>query len=215
MPQFLIDLHIHTARYSPCAPTHDPEQLIYTLQEKALHGAVLSDHDQLWTVQEVEELLAQSEKGATESTRLYRGVEISTEHAHIVAIGMEDLRDTPPRVPLYRLVDVAREQGAALIWVHPYLNYRELLPPEQHTNIEKYAEGIHAVEVCSSVTRRDLSQRSQLLSEKWGWAPVGGSDAHSSEKVGVAVTAFSFLPKDEKELAKAIIDKKCSVVCPD
>lgn len=213
MPRFLVDLHIHTARYSPCAPALDPQQLVRVLHERTLCGGVLAEHDQLWLEEEVEEILDLAKENGIEGVCLYRGVEISTEHAHIVAIGMEDLRDTPRGVRLDRLIAVAREQEAALIWVHPYLNYRGLLPPEQHDNVAELAKGIHAVEVCSSVTRKESSARAHMLSEEWQWVPVAGSDAHALEIVGAAATEFPFLPKDEKALARAIMAGQCGVCC--
>lgn len=213
MPPFFVDLHIHSARYSSCAPALDPQKLVRVLHERMLCGGVLAEHDQLWQEEEVEEVLCLAKEDGIEGVHLYRGVEITTEHAHIVAIGMEDLRDTPRGVRLERLIAVAREQGAALIWVHPYLNYSGLLPPEQHDNVEELAKGIHAVEVCSSVTRKEFSARARLLSEKWQWVPVGGSDAHALEIVGAAATEFPLLPKDEKALAKAIMAGQCGVCC--
>ena len=210
MKNFLIDLHLHTAKYSPCAQTLDPWKLPCVLRERQLDGGTLTEHDRIWSVDEIQEIM-QSDQYCLDGIRLYRGVEISTEYAHIVAMGLEDLQDVPPGVSLERLITVAHEQEAALIWAHPYLGYHNLRPPEAHPNIAQLAKGIHAVEVRSSVTKGESSKRAQQLAAKWGWIQVGGSDAHTLETVGTAATVLSFLPTSEKTLALAIKKGQCTV----
>lgn len=182
-----------------------PELLLETLRRRRLSGGVITDHDALWSEEELGALL-QSAAEDCEGIRIYRGVEISADHAHILAIGLESLTDAPPGIPIERLIDVAREQGAALVWAHPYLAYREMRPPEACPEIR---DGIHALEVASSMTKGTDSLRGRRLARARGWSLVAGSDAHAPETIGAAVTDFSFLPPDEKALAQAIIAGKC------
>ncbi len=200
--QFLIDLHIHTDRYSPCAPTVDPCRIRETLDQKNFHGGVLSEHDALWSYEELATL--EKQQGGA---KLYRGVEISSANGHVLAIGLENLSDLPVGVGLKRLIAIAREQQAALIWVHPYLHYRGLPFPQDDTLTTL---GIHAVEVVSSVTRGQHACQAMEMAANKGWAQVGGSDAHAQETIGMAGTLFPKLPEDEKELAQLIITRQCS-----
>lgn len=205
MGRFVVDLHMHTSRYSPCAPLLEPEMLISRLHERGLSGGVITEHDMLWSEDELQELIHSSSEGV-EGVRLYRGVEISADHAHILAFGLESLAETPRGCPIQRVIDVAREQGAALIWAHPYLVYRNMLSPEHFPDIRL---GIHGLEVSSSMTKGDDSKRAKSLAQERGWHMTGGSDAHAPENVGIAATEFPFLPQDEKALAQAIIAGQC------
>lgn len=200
-----IDLHIHTSRYSECAPTQDPLRIPSLLAQKNLDGGVITDHDELWRKEELDELLAEAR---VEGIVLYRGVEITSAFAHILAFGLEDMRDLPKGVDHARLVAVAREQGAALVWAHPYLNYRGTRSPD---TCPEFHAGIHGVEITSSVIGKADTGRTRRLAKKSHWCETGGSDAHTPENVGKRFTTFPFLPANEKELARAILEKKCWV----
>lgn len=203
---FLIDLHIHSARYSPCAPTLDPLNIAPRLAAKRLHGGVLTEHDHLWSPEELEEI--QSCSGST-AIRLYGGVEISTASGHVLAIGLDDLAAVPPGVSLSRLVTVAMEQRAALIWVHPYHPYRGL--SLQWHQLQPH-QGVHAIEVISSITQGTDICRATALARQNRLAEVGGSDAHAPEMVGCAATRFFTLPDNEKALAAMIIQGQCQAL---
>ena len=198
---YLIDLHIHTSRYSPCAPTLDPHDVAAMLTARQLHGGVLSEHDFLWPADHIAEL-----QSPETHVRLYRGMEISCATGHILAIGLEDTKGIFPGIDLDRLIALASEQQAALICVHPYLRYRGLPYSAEHLRVRS---GIHAVETISSVTTGVHSLQAAALATGNGWAQAGGSDAHAIEVVGSAATVFSHLPDDEQALAAMIIKGQC------
>ena len=202
---FLIDLHIHSSRYSPCAPTLDPLDIASQLAAKQLNGGVLTEHDQLWPPDELKKI--QHSFGST--IRLYRGAEISTASGHVVAIGLDELSAVPPGVSLSRLVAVAREHQAALIYVHPYHSYRGLTI-QAHQLLPH--QGLHAIEVISSITQGADTQRAAALARQNGLAEVGGSDAHALAVVGTAATRFFSRPDDEKTLAQMIIQGQCQAL---
>ena len=107
MGRFVIDLHMHTSRYSPCAPLLEPETIISRLHERGLSGGVITEHDVLWSEDELQALVHASSEGV-EGVRLYRGVEISADHAHILAFGLESLAETPRGCPIQRVIDTAQ-----------------------------------------------------------------------------------------------------------
>lgn len=191
-----VDLHVHTRRYSPCAELLDPEQIPVVMAELGLHGVVLTEHDILWPEAEVAAL-----NRGLKGFRIFRGVEISSCNGHFVVIGLDDLDGLQPGVPAKRILQVAGEQGAAVIWAHPQLEYRQMVEPLKSCEIPN---GIDAVEVVSTSTCGEQSDAARAYARNLACGLVGGSDAHILDHVGKAYTVFDRLPGNEKELADAL-----------
>ena len=194
--QWRVDLHVHTRRYSPCAELLDPEQLPKVMVERGLHGVVITEHDVLWSPEEIT-ALSRDLKGSF----IFRGVEISSCNGHFIVIGLDGLEDLGPGVSAQRISRVAKEQGAAVIWAHPQLKYRQMVKPLKLCDIPS---GIDAVEVVSTATCGELSEAARAYARDLACGMVGGSDAHILDHVGKAFTVFDRMPVDEKELAAAI-----------
>ena len=77
-----IDLHVHTRRYSPCAEALDPDHLPERLESLGLDGLVITEHDHLWSTEDIEYLNRRMRHG-----RIYRGVEVSSRNGHFIVIG--------------------------------------------------------------------------------------------------------------------------------
>jgi predicted metal-dependent phosphoesterase TrpH len=69
----LIDLHVHTPRYSSCARSA-PEEMVARAQEVGLDGLVITEHHVVWPADELAALQARFP-----AVRLFRGVEITTD----------------------------------------------------------------------------------------------------------------------------------------
>lgn len=198
---FRIDLHVHTKRYSPCAELLQPDKLVEQARKQGLHGVVITEHDRLWRLDDIQQLQPQ-----TTDIRLYRGVEVSSASGHFVVIGLENLDGITPGISIEALVDAVKPQGAALILVHHHLIYSNIASPR---TIDEMPGGIDAIEVASSVTSGRNQKDAENIALSRGWTAVGGSDAHNLDRVGVAFTCFKRLPKDEKQLARAILSGAC------
>ena len=196
--QWHVDLHVHTRRYSPCAELLDPAQLPRVMAERGLQGVVITEHDVLWPAEEIAAL-----NRDLNGSRIFRGVEISSCNGHFVVIGLEALEDLQPGVPAKRILQVARAQGAAVIWAHPQLEYRQMVEPLKSCDIPN---GIDAVEVVSTATCGEQSEAARAYARDLACGMVGGSDAHILDHVGKAYTVFDRMPKNENELAAALID---------
>lgn len=196
-----VDLHVHTRRYSPCAELLDPERLPGVMAERGLNGVVITEHDYLWPAEEIAAL-----NRGLNGSRIFRGVEISSRNGHFLVIGLDALTDLEPGVSVKRILRVAREQGAAVIWAHPQLEYRQIVQPLKLCDIPK---GIDAVEVVSTATCGEKSEAARAYARKLDCGAVGGSDAHVLDHVGKAYTIFDRMPGDEKELAAAICRGCC------
>jgi predicted metal-dependent phosphoesterase TrpH len=194
-------LHIHTRRYSPCAELLNPDCLPELLQRRRLEGAVLTEHDVLWSAAELAALNV-----IHAGVRIYRGMEVSSCNGHFVVIGLTDTAGIRPGITIHALVERAAAQQAAVICVHPYRSYQNTLKP---LPMEALPAGIHAVEVVSSVTRGNDSQKARALATRLGLRMVGGSDAHAPHQVGCAWTIFEEMPADEQHLAALIRSGRC------
>ena len=194
--QWRVDLHVHTCRYSPCAELLDPDQLPKVMAKRGLHGVVITEHDVLWPAEEIAAL-----NRDLNGSRIFRGVEISSCNGHFIVIGLDTLEDLPPGVSARRILQVAREQGAAVVWAHPQLEFRQMVEPLKPCDIPN---GIDAVEVVSTATCGEQSEAARAYARDLACGMVGGSDAHILDHVGKAFTVFDRMPSDEKELAAAL-----------
>ena len=191
-----IDLHVHTQRYSPCAELLDPVLLLDRLQNSKLSGIVITEHDKLWSKDEIRELNAN-----LRGKRFYRGVEVSSLLGHFVAIGLESLDGIEPGISIEELTRSTRKKGAVLILVHHHLSNYAVKSP---LKAQILPDAIDAIEVASTVTLGENQQEAERIAKSRGWIPVAGSDAHCIESVGRTCTVFPALPANEKELARAI-----------
>lgn len=196
-----VDLHVHTKRYSPCAESLNPDHLALQACKQGLGGVVITEHDRLWSVEDIHELQVQ-----TTDIKFYRGVEVSSASGHFVVIGLESLDGIKPGISIEALIRKAKPQGAIVILVHHHLVYPNISAP---LPIGDMPQEIDAIEVASSVTRGRHQIEAEKIARKRGWSAVAGSDAHCLERVGVVFTQFEHLPKNELALAHAIQSGAC------
>jgi predicted metal-dependent phosphoesterase TrpH len=187
---FSVDLHVHTRLRSPCAETLDPERLHALLRPAGLHGLVVTEHDVLWTDDE----LSRARRALGPGERIYRGVEVTTGNGHYVVVGLPHAAGLSPGMPPEALVALARRAGAAVIMAHPH---RGRTGP-----FDEVPAGVDALELSGG--ERDEARVLHLARTR-GLAVVAGSDAHAAEVVGAAYTSFPRLPRDEGDLARLIV----------
>ncbi len=197
MTGFRIDLHVHSARYSPCAEAAPARDVAVWALRAGLHGVVLADHDILWEEEEVAALQAEAPE-----LRLFRGIECTTRGAHLVVIGAAEaghfVRGAPPELVAAR----AHEQGAVVILAHPHRDAPlPVIPPGM----------VDAIEVTSTSIPAEDSPRARRLAKRLGVPQVGSSDAHALSRIGWAYTEFPSMPPDERELAAMIRSGKGKV----
>lgn len=194
--RFLIDLHVHTRRYSQCAELLNPDHLLKKMKHIRLHGVVIAEHDSLWEQSDIRAL-----NNGQPDLRIYRGVEISSSNGHFVVIGLDNLNGIYPRMPVQEIVYKAHNEGAVVILAHHHISDSRT---KLAMNPMDMPDGIHAIEVMSTATKGKQQLEAMQYAYQRHWNPVAGSDAHAMENVGAAFTAFEELPIDEKALAAAI-----------
>ncbi|SEA75303.1 PHP domain-containing protein [Desulfuromusa kysingii] len=193
MGKYCIDLHVHTRRYSPCAETLDPEKLSLAAREAGLHGVVLTEHDAMWSEDEVLAL----EDRSRQRIKIYRGVEVSSIDGHFVVIGLRDMHGIQVGIPATELHMITKAASATMILAHPHRG--GIIT--QHFG---WTDQVDAIEIASTVTIGEYEADARNLASRADLPMVAGSDAHCLAMLGRAYTEFTHLPDNEMSLAQAI-----------
>lgn len=185
----LIDLHAHTHPLSHDS-TLTPDNLVEAAKRAGLDGVCLTEHDFFWDPAEAAAL------GRRHNFLVIPGVEVNTEHGHILVFGL-----TRFVYGMHRFAELAamvEHAGGAMIAAHPY---RRQLPFELRDSgdwteaLEKallnpaYA-AVHAIETRNGRGTPRENAFAAALCDCVGLPRTGGSDAHRGGDVGASATAF-------------------------
>ncbi|MCU4741255.1 PHP-associated domain-containing protein [Natronoglomus mannanivorans] len=186
---FAIDFHVHS---DDSYDGHEPIELI--LEHAAdieLDGVVITDHD------EIEESLRAAELAPEYGLVGIPGVEVSTRHGHLLAIGVEERPD--PGQPFMETVETVRELGGIAIVPHPFQRSR-------HGVRKGRIEDADAIEVYNSMLFTGYrNRRARTFARRRDYPEIGASDAHYLPNVGRAYTDILVTPDDDVD-SKADID---------
>ena len=186
----IIDLHTHTKPASPCSDL-DPVELIATAKQLGLGGVCLTEHDKLWTAEAVLKLAQEC------SFLLLRGVEVSSNHGHILAFGLNEYSPDLWRAEKLRhAVDLA---GGVMIAAHPFRTSATNIPIKQACQRSVF-QLVDEIEVCNGVSPERENSMALEVCRQLGFKGVGGSDAHSVLELGCCVTIFQNQIKSEEDL---------------
>lgn len=187
-----IDIHVHTLPRSPCS-TMTPEEAVRAAMGAGLEGVVFSEHDTLWT----EDELAQLRRKFGEKLKIFAGVEVSCEEGHFICLGLEDDSGLYHYMPAGELIALAHGNAAVVIAAHPYR-----YSVEQGDTC--YGLDIDGVEVDSSNTTAEGRRLALELAERTGVAAIESSDSHSTTTVGRYSTEFEGEAGSIRDLAESI-----------
>jgi predicted metal-dependent phosphoesterase TrpH len=189
-----FDMHIHTSRHSPDSAIN-PFSLLRQAERLGLTGVVITEHDWLWTEEELDELRA-----ATPGVQVYAGVEVSAHEGHFLCYGLVDAGQVPKGIELKELCEIVHGQGGVVVAAHPYRwgqNFNEIV-----------AQGIQldGLEVMSSNMDTTLRERAKMIWQEHGkpWSAVGNSDAHVLATVGMCYSVFPERIRDLADLLEAL-----------
>lgn len=183
MPTIRLDPHVHSeASYDGNEPV---ELILEHAADIGLDGVVITDHD-------VIDASLRAARLAPEYGLVgVPGVEVSTAHGHLLAIGVEEM--PPRRAPLGETAQWVRENGGVAIVPHPFQRSRHGIK-RRHLLSELEAEGrdIDAIEVYNSwLFTGYKNRRARRFAFENGYPGVAGSDAHKVPYVGRAYTEIS------------------------
>ncbi|HEY5640528.1 MAG TPA: PHP domain-containing protein [Dehalococcoidia bacterium] len=203
----IVDMHVHTVR-GAADSSLKPEQLIDVAKEIGLTGVNITEHDRMWDDQQLREFREQS------GLFVNRGMEVSTDMGHIIAVGLTAY--VPGIRKARELRAVLNDLGGFMIVAHPFRHFfdpihfrREGRPPFDMTP-EEAAERmpifglVDDIEVANGGTQPKENQFALKVARVLGKRGVGASDCHSTQGIGYYVTAFEEEVRDEAHMLEQL-----------
>jgi hypothetical protein len=203
----IVDMHVHTVR-GAADSSLTPDQLIEVAQRIGLTGVNITEHDRVWDAHQIDEFRERS------GLFVSRGMEVSTDMGHIIAIGLTSYMPGIRRATeLRRVLD---DVGGFMIVAHPFRHFfdpvhfrRDGRPPFQMTP-EEAAERmpifsiVDEIEVANGGTAPVENQFALRVARAIGKRGVGASDCHSTNGVGYFVTAFEEDLRDQAHMLEQL-----------
>jgi predicted metal-dependent phosphoesterase TrpH len=192
-----FDLHLHTTCHSPDSQM-DPLTLVRRAGELGLDGIVITEHDWLWTEDELREL-----RMAAAGLIVLAGIEVSCREGHFLAYGVRDPFALPRGIGVAELCRRVHHQGGAVVAAHPFRwgqPFDDILRREQ--------PDLDGLELMSNNMDADCRHRAAEVQQVWGLAGLGSSDAHHEDVVGVCYTDFGASIRAMPDLVAAIRQRR-------
>ena len=207
MPGTIVDMHVHTVR-GAADSSLTPDQLITEARRIGLTGVNISEHDRVWEVRLIEEFRQQS------GLFVSRGMEVSTDMGHMIAIGLDQyLPGIRRAAELRRVLD---EAGGFMIVAHPFRHFfdpihfrRDGRPPfemtpEQAAGRMPVFKLVDEIEVANGGSTPRENQFALKVAMALGKQGVGASDCHSTNGVGYYVTVFEEELRDQEHMLQQL-----------
>jgi predicted metal-dependent phosphoesterase TrpH len=189
-----FDLHMHTRRHSPDSVI-DPFELIERAQEVGLDGIVITEHDWLWTEDELNELRAKAPKLV-----ILTGVEVAGRGGDMLCYGVTNPFAIPRGTAWPELTREVHRQGGVCVAAHPY---RWGQPFDDILN--KHRPELDGIEMMSNNMDGDLRRKAAEFKLRHPhFAGLGNSDAHEIGVVGCCFTEFEAAIRSNADLTAAI-----------
>ncbi len=170
-----IDPHIHTI-YSGDA-TGTPEKILKKAINLKLDAIAITDHNTMKG-----SLITQKIAKKYENITIIPGIEISTSHGHIIALGITT--EIKPQQNPEETVDQIHDLGGIAIVPHPFVRYRSGLFARY-----SFFSTIDAIETKNSRFIFGISnKKSENLSKKMNIPQIGASDSHFLGSIGKCAT---------------------------
>jgi len=205
-----IDLHLHTIYGSACAYM-DPDQLIEQAKKIGLDGICITEHDQVWSKERIEDLQKKHD------FLVIGGVEVSTDWGEILVYGLhESVLQIGSAKELKRKVD---EVEGVMVLAHPFrlepdlfLGYSASADKSGPNPSKKLiAAGRHpvfklvdAMEVYNGRSWLNEADFTTAVADNLHLKGTGGSDAHAILDIGACYTVFEDDIRNEKDFIACI-----------
>jgi len=200
-------MHVHTVR-GAADSSLTPDQLVEVAQSIGLTGVNITEHDRVWEAHQIAEFREKS------GLFVSRGMEVSTDMGHIIAIGLEQYMPGIRRATELR--KVLNDVGGFMIVAHPFRHFfdpihfrRDGKPPFSMTP-EEAAERmqifsiVDEIEVANGGTAPRENQFALAVAKVLGRPGVGASDCHSTNGVGYFVTEFEETIRDQAHMLEML-----------
>lgn len=209
-----IDFHTHTTRGSADSNL-DPFVLIDQAQKISLEGVCITEHDNAWKDPQIDDYA--KARGVT----IFRGIEVTTEWGHVGAFGLDQYVGGIYKVKeLRRIIDSV---GGFLIANHPFrykldprfqfIHKTPPIDPDDPVSGYKALEVLQycdAIEVVNGACSEQENLYAYAVAQHLGRPGVGGSDSHSAQSLGCAVTVLERRVSTVQELIEELKAGRCS-----
>ncbi|MBN2441803.1 MAG: PHP domain-containing protein [Spirochaetales bacterium] len=209
----IIDLHNHTIISSPCSYL-EPELLIKTAKKKGLNGLCVTEHLTIHGATMCREL------GYKMNFLVFRGIEARTDLGDMLVYGYYE--DIPEFMPLHRVCELVHAKGGVVFAAHPFhtrggANLYESLKSRGIDLLHEWYKvevlfHLDGIEILNGQVRDEDNALAKQLQLNLGIKGIGGSDAHSVERVGRAATVFSREISCDEDLVEALKSDDYEVV---
>jgi predicted metal-dependent phosphoesterase TrpH len=196
-----FDLHMHTSRHS-LDSIMTPESMVQRAREIGLDGVVITEHDWLWTDEELAQL-----RQLTPEVIVLAGIEVSAKQGHFLVYGVSNPFAAPHGIGVAELCREVHRQGGAVVAAHPY---RWNQPFDDILETER--PDLDGLELMSNNMDAEIRRRVAALNERIRLAGLGNSDAHRVETLGCCYTEIDGVIRDLSDLVKAIRGRKTTPV---
>lgn len=188
----LIDMHVHTTRYSKCSRMA-AESMAERARTVGLDGIVITEHDVFWSDDEIETF-----RENYPDLTILRGVEVSASGGiDILVYGLTQMHGMERGMTPQEVVEIAHANGGVAIWAHPLR--KNLAPAPDLLEIPFDALECQSLNIDS--LELDLHHD---VAKRMGTVPCYNSDAHDETTLGAYATDFHVEVSDERTLADAI-----------
>jgi predicted metal-dependent phosphoesterase TrpH len=201
----LIDVHVHTTRYSDCSFI-EAGHLASAAAARGLDGLILTEHGRVWSRSNLEELNNHREEGV----RIFAGQEVTTGRGGLISGDLLILgppRDFPQGLPPEEIIAMAHQQGGVAVAAHPFRGWLGL--GEQLFDLP-----LDGIEVLSGNAGPEENRRAARAARELGLPALGGSDAHDLDQVGSFATDFEGVVESMEDIVDLIRKGRCRPVCP-
>ena len=194
-----IDLHCHT-KYSGDNYL-EPEELIEQAIKKTLDGVCITEHSSLldsWVIEKIK---------VPEDFYVFRGVELSTNHGHLLIYGLKEDSWDPwyshNYLDLFQVLERVHRHGGICVPSHPFRGWDSF-----GENVFKI-DGIDAIETHNGLDLENMNQKAIHVARLRNLPSIGGSDCHQKAQVGRAFTEFKNSVRTIDELIEEIKKGNC------
>ena len=201
---FIMDIHTHTAAYSPCSIT-DPVEHIRRAAAVGLDGICITEHDRPWLSWEWQ-ALQRDARGL--NIILLPGQEIRCHDAEgrtkgdFLIFGPEIIIERP--LSPQALIGLIHERRGVVIAAHPYRGDMSFLGAGDLV----YELDLDGIEVYHPHHTRSGLDKAKAAAAKLARAATGASDAHRLEEIGTLGTIFPEAVTNLEDLVRQIKAKK-------
>lgn len=195
----LIDIHVHTTRYSTCGRS-SPTEMLARAHQVGLEALVITEHGVIWSEEEIAE-----QRACFPQLVILRGIEVtSAEGDDYLVYGVTDPTVFRVGMDAEALVAVVKQSAGAIILAHPF-RYGPDVP------VVLNRSGITGIELLSNNIHNYAHHQAHDLAQRLGLPGTAASDGHHVDTLGMYGMTLSRPVTNERELARELRSRRFSM----